>query len=403
MRRVGRRGSVAERLARGKAARRTAPRTSHAAVALGPDRRDPVEVLEEQARTRLPELLPIRYGRMASSPFAFFRGAAAVMAMDLATTPGLRDRRPAVRRRAPGQLRHLQLAGAASRLRPQRLRRDAARAVGVGRQAARGLRRRGRAARAGSPRSRRATSCARRWRPYRTVDGRVRRRDATSTVWYSRFEVDDALKTVRGRVTSQRYRQMRSATSAKFAARDNLQAFSRAHRRGRRPAALRAPTPPLVVPVRASCSGCPVRGGDRVVEAARPRPRGLPADPRRRPPPARRRVHLRRPRPQGRRRRERGHPRVDRAAARPGRARPADPAVQGGAGLGARALPRRQRVRPGRAPRRLRPAPDAGRERHLPRLVPRHRASTASSATSTSASCATARAASTSRRWSRSP
>ena len=58
----------------------------------GPDRRDPVAVLEEQGATREPELLPIRYGRMAESPFAFFRGAAAVMAMDLATTPvtGLR-------------------------------------------------------------------------------------------------------------------------------------------------------------------------------------------------------------------------------------------------------------------------------------------------------------------------
>ena len=48
---------------------------------------DPVAVLERQAATRVAELVPVRYERMAESPFAFYRGAAAVMAMDLATTP----------------------------------------------------------------------------------------------------------------------------------------------------------------------------------------------------------------------------------------------------------------------------------------------------------------------------
>jgi len=85
-------GTVAERSALGKEARKRVPRSSHAVFQASPERRSPLDVLEEQARTRVPELLPIRYGRMASSPFAFFRGAAAVMAMDLATTPasGLR-------------------------------------------------------------------------------------------------------------------------------------------------------------------------------------------------------------------------------------------------------------------------------------------------------------------------
>jgi len=85
-------GTVAERSALGKVARKRVPRSSHAVFQAPPERRSPLDVLEEQARTRVPELLPIRYGRMASSPFAFFRGAAAVMAMDLATTPasGLR-------------------------------------------------------------------------------------------------------------------------------------------------------------------------------------------------------------------------------------------------------------------------------------------------------------------------
>jgi uncharacterized protein (DUF2252 family) len=62
------------------------PRVSHAAWT-APEHRDPIAVLEAQAATRVPELLPIRHGRMAASPFAFFRGAAAVMASDLAGSP----------------------------------------------------------------------------------------------------------------------------------------------------------------------------------------------------------------------------------------------------------------------------------------------------------------------------
>jgi len=85
-------GTVAERAALGRTARRQVPRSSHAEFRVSEARRSPLDVLEEQGRARVQELLPIRYGRMVSSPFAFFRGAAAVMAMDLATTPtcGLR-------------------------------------------------------------------------------------------------------------------------------------------------------------------------------------------------------------------------------------------------------------------------------------------------------------------------
>jgi len=81
-----------ERAAAGKAARSEVRRSSHAAWEPPEGRADPVAILERQAATRVPELVPIRYGRMAASPFAFFRGAAAVMAADLATTPvcGLR-------------------------------------------------------------------------------------------------------------------------------------------------------------------------------------------------------------------------------------------------------------------------------------------------------------------------
>jgi uncharacterized protein (DUF2252 family) len=81
-----------ERAALGRAARSEARRSSHALWEPAEDRADPVAILEQQARSRVPELVPIRYGRMSASPFAFFRGAAAVMAADLATTPtsGLR-------------------------------------------------------------------------------------------------------------------------------------------------------------------------------------------------------------------------------------------------------------------------------------------------------------------------
>jgi uncharacterized protein (DUF2252 family) len=76
-----------QRAAKGKSARSDTPRSSHGAWEPAGDRRDPVELLEEQAATRVPELVPIRYGRMAASPFAFFRGAAYVMAADLASGP----------------------------------------------------------------------------------------------------------------------------------------------------------------------------------------------------------------------------------------------------------------------------------------------------------------------------
>jgi uncharacterized protein (DUF2252 family) len=78
--------SPQERAARGKAARAEAPRSRHDEWEAWSERPDPVALLEEQAASRVPELVPIRYGRMATTPFAFFRGAAYVMAGDLAGT-----------------------------------------------------------------------------------------------------------------------------------------------------------------------------------------------------------------------------------------------------------------------------------------------------------------------------
>jgi uncharacterized protein (DUF2252 family) len=72
---------------RGRAARARAPRSAHGEWAPAPNRPDPVALLAAQAATRVQELVPIRYGRMLVSPFTFYRGAAAVMAADLARTP----------------------------------------------------------------------------------------------------------------------------------------------------------------------------------------------------------------------------------------------------------------------------------------------------------------------------
>jgi uncharacterized protein (DUF2252 family) len=82
----------AELLAEGKALRDRCPRGAHAAWKAAPGRPDPVRLIEESNAGRLPDLLPLRHGRMLQSPFTFYRGAALNMAVDLAATPttGLR-------------------------------------------------------------------------------------------------------------------------------------------------------------------------------------------------------------------------------------------------------------------------------------------------------------------------
>ena len=76
-----------DRLAAGKTLRKKVPRTSHGQWKIPPGRHDPIELLKRTDQGKLADLLPIRYGRMCESPFAFLRGAAALMASDLATTP----------------------------------------------------------------------------------------------------------------------------------------------------------------------------------------------------------------------------------------------------------------------------------------------------------------------------
>src|SRR6201997_60667 len=84
--------SVDERQAQGRTARDSTPPSSHAGWSSAVDRPDPVALLEQQDRTREPDLVPVRHGRMMVSPFTFYRGAAKIMAVDLKDTPaaGLR-------------------------------------------------------------------------------------------------------------------------------------------------------------------------------------------------------------------------------------------------------------------------------------------------------------------------
>ena len=76
-----------ERLTKGKEQRKSIPRSTHGEWAPAPDRPDPISLLQAQDAGRLEHLLPIKYGRMVASPFAFLRGSAVVMASDLAATP----------------------------------------------------------------------------------------------------------------------------------------------------------------------------------------------------------------------------------------------------------------------------------------------------------------------------
>src|SRR3984957_12529029 len=79
--------TAAERAERGKEARAEVPRESHAVFDPPPGRPDPIGLLEEQAKTRVPDLVPIRWGRMMASPFTYYRGAALPMPSDLSRTP----------------------------------------------------------------------------------------------------------------------------------------------------------------------------------------------------------------------------------------------------------------------------------------------------------------------------
>ncbi|MFD7708057.1 DUF2252 domain-containing protein [Streptomyces sp. NPDC059786] len=234
-----------ERAARGRAARALVPRTDHGEYDPAADRPSPVDVVERQSASRLPELVPIRYGRMLQSPFRFFRGAAAIMAADLAGTPssGLR-----VQLCGDAHLLNFRLLASAERhlmfdvndfdeTLPGPWEWDVKRLVAS-------LAIAGRAN--GFDAAQRADVVRGTVRSYREwMDSFARMR--TLDVWYSRIDADELYAALRDQV-DKRTRRRVSHTLAKARTRDHLQALEKLTDTsdGR----LRiAPDPPLVVPL----------------------------------------------------------------------------------------------------------------------------------------------------------
>ena len=331
----------AERAARGKAARAEVPRRVHGEWEPPPHRPDPVDLLEEQAETRVPELVPIRYGRMLVSPFTFYRGAAALMAADLAGTP-----RTGLHAQLCGDA-HLSNFGvfAAPDRRlvfgvndfdetlPGPFEWDVKRLVASFAVAGRD---RGFDAEACGPTIN--VAVGRSYREAMREFAAMRNLD----VWYARIDVEDVFARLRGRRRAPKQRKRVERNLAKARTKDSLQAFDKLTADRRRRAADRQ-RPAADRPDRRARRAEP--GDGARAKRSRRDPR-LPAHARRRPPPAARALPLRRRGAQGRRRRQRRHAGLDRADARPRRRRPAVPAGQGGAGVGARAVPRQERVTP---------------------------------------------------------
>jgi uncharacterized protein (DUF2252 family) len=237
--------TVAERRARGKAARNEAPRSTHAEWAPAADRPDPVGLLEEQAKSRVERLVPIRYGRMAASSFAFFRGAAYVMAFDLASTP-----RSGITVQLCGDAHLSNFGGFAG---PGRrllfdlndfdetlpgpwewdVKRLAASLAIAGRQ--RDL--------SSKERRRIVTAGVRRYREAMRELAGMRNLD----VWYSRIDVEAVLATISDRLDRNELKRARR-NIAKARRKDSLRAFSKLTRRENGEPRLIS-DPPLIVPV----------------------------------------------------------------------------------------------------------------------------------------------------------
>ena len=237
--------SPEERAARGKAARTHSPRSSHGHWEPREGRPDPIALLEEQGATRVPELVPIRYGRMLVSPFTFYRGAALIMASDLDATP-----RSGLKVQTCGDA-HLSNFGVFAS--PERqlmfdindfdetlpgpwewdVKRLAASFEIAGRD--RGF----------SPQERRTVVAA------GVAEYRVRMHQHAEArnldVWYAHIEVADILKEIAD-ITTKKQRAKAEATVAKARTRDSMQAFSKLTHEvdGRRRI---VSDPPLIVPI----------------------------------------------------------------------------------------------------------------------------------------------------------
>ena len=318
--------------AAGKAVARRACRAQRTARgSRRPDRRDPVELIEEQAASRVPELVPVRYGRMLVSPFTFFRGAAAPMAADLAGAP-----RTGLDVQLCGDA-HLSNFGAFAapdrrlvfsvndfdETLPGPFEWDVKRLVASFAVAGRD--------RGFDAKTRKSISitAARAYREaMREFAGM-----GNLELWYARIQVDEISRAPRGTASRSRSKRFEHNV-AKAQSKDSLKAFAKLTEIVDGEPRI-ASDPPLIVPVEEvvpPAEHAPAR------RARSRRHSLLPAHADGRPPPPARALPLRPHGAQGRRRRQRRHARLDHAAARPRRRRSAVPPVQGGGGVRARAV-----------------------------------------------------------------
>ncbi len=351
-----------DRVARGLATRAEVPLESHAVLAPTELRADPVELLERQAASRVPELVPIRYGRMLVSAFTFYRGAALVMAADLAGTPNT-----GLRAQLCGDA-HLSNFGIFAS--PERrlifdvndfdetlpgpfewdVKRLAASLEIAGRDN-------------GFKRKERKSVVLAATRSYREAI-RTFADQSNLDVWYAHLDVDRELTRIKPLLKPEGARRTERLV-AKARTRDNLQAFDKLTTTVDGQARF-VSTPPLIVPVTELLTEL-----EATELFARIREPGLvlPPDAVDRPQAPARAVPAGRHGPQGGRRGQRRHAGLDPADGRHRPQRPDHPAGEGGAVLGPRGVRRPQPVREPGPAGGLRPATDAGELGHLPRLA----------------------------------
>ncbi len=344
--------SPQERARKGKEARATVPRAAHAAFEPSSSRPDPVSLLERQAVTRVPELVPIRYGRMLVSPFTFFRGAALIMASDLADHASIRSHRPDLRRRPPEQFRAVRVTRAGMMFDVNDfdetlpgpwewdLKRLAASVIIAGRDQGFSTKDCAAAARAvGSTYRKEMRGLA----ESRNLD-----------VWYSKVDIEGIIAGLTARaaaatskVKSRRDEQMAakaSAIVAKSRTKDSLQALAKLTTvvDGRRRI---ISDPPFVVPLEQLYEQHVI---DQLLEQLHGNGAQLPPHAAERPPPPPGGLRARRRGAQGRGRGQRRDPGLDPPAPGPGRGRPAVPPGQGGRSVGPRGVRGQEPVRQSR-------------------------------------------------------
>ena len=235
----------AKRAAIGRSLRSATPRSSHATWDPPADRPDPVALLEEQAKGRVAELVPIRYGRMSASPFAFYRGAAYIMAADLAGTP-----RTGIEVQLCGDAHLSNFGGFASAERELLfdlndfdetlpgpwewdVKRLAASVVVAGRQN-------------GFPAKTRISTVGHAVGEYRQAMARFAAMK-TLDVWYARASVSDLKKLLRVQGTGEQIKRL-DMTVSKGRRKDSVRAFAKLAVTGKGEARIRA-DPPLIVPI----------------------------------------------------------------------------------------------------------------------------------------------------------